>query len=166
MDQSNRNVNWNSNSWLQSNTRSFNPTPAKIAKKSPENWKTRGPGATSLTWVILANISININVNMIFLIAAPFDPRGTMVWKILNLHCIRKLPCKYDLFWLSGSVEEDVLMNPPHFCIFVIISPLKKTWPLIWTISNSLYRRMTYAKFDWNWPAGSREEDFFQYKHM
>ena len=25
---------------------------------------------------------------------------------------------------------------------------------------------MTYAKFDWNWPAGSGEEDFFQYKHI
>ena len=24
---------------------------------------------------------------------------------------------------------------------------------------------MIYAKFDWNWPAGSGEEDFFQYKH-
>jgi hypothetical protein len=24
-----------------------------------------------------------------------------------NLHNIRKLSCKYDLFWLSGSGEED-----------------------------------------------------------
>ena len=33
-------------------------------------------------------------------------------------------------------------MTPPHFCIFVIISPLKRTWPLICTILNSLYLRM------------------------
>jgi hypothetical protein len=30
-------------------------------------------------------------------------------------------------------------MTLPYFCIFVIISPLKRTWPFIWTIENSLY---------------------------
>jgi hypothetical protein len=30
-----------------------------------------------------------------------------MMWTILNLYYIRKLSCKYDLFWLSGSGEED-----------------------------------------------------------
>jgi hypothetical protein len=39
---------------------------------------------------------------------------GTMMWTILNLHYIRKLSCKYDLFWLSGS-GEDFWMTPPHF---------------------------------------------------
>jgi hypothetical protein len=39
MNQSIWNTNWNSNSLLQSNTPSFNPIPAKIANKSPENWK-------------------------------------------------------------------------------------------------------------------------------
>ena len=38
---------------------------------------------------------------------------------ILNLHYIRKLSYKYDLFWLSGFVEEDFLMNPPHFCDYL-----------------------------------------------
>jgi hypothetical protein len=38
-NQSNRNANWNSNSWLKSNSPSFNPIAAKMAKKSPENWK-------------------------------------------------------------------------------------------------------------------------------
>jgi hypothetical protein len=56
-------------------------------------------------------------------------------------------------------------MTPPHFCIFVIISPLNRTWPLICTILNSLYLRMICTKFYWNWPAGSGE-DFFQYKHI
>jgi hypothetical protein len=39
MNQSHRNINWNSNSWLQSNIPSFNPIAAKMAKKSLENWK-------------------------------------------------------------------------------------------------------------------------------
>jgi hypothetical protein len=37
MNQSRRITNWNSNSWLQSNKASFNPTAAKMAKKSLEN---------------------------------------------------------------------------------------------------------------------------------
>ena len=45
---------------------------------------------------------------MVFPIVAPSDPRaGTMVCTNLNLHYIRKLSCKYELFWLSGSGEED-----------------------------------------------------------
>jgi hypothetical protein len=51
-------------------------------------------------------------------------------------------------------------MTPPHFCIFVVISPLKRTWPLICTIFNSLYLRMICTKFYWIWLAGSGEEDF------
>jgi hypothetical protein len=42
----------------------------------------------------------------------------------------------------------------------MIFSPLKRTWPFIWTIQNSLYPRMICTKFDWNWPAGSGERFF------
>ena len=37
----------------------------------------------------------------------PSRPPGIMMLTILNLHYIRKLSCKYDLYWLSGSGEED-----------------------------------------------------------
>jgi hypothetical protein len=37
----------------------------------------------------------------------PLPTLGTMTWRNLNLHYIRKLSCKYDLFWLSGSGEKD-----------------------------------------------------------
>jgi hypothetical protein len=52
-------------------------------------------------------------------------------------------------------------MTPTHLCIFVIISPLKSTWPFIWTNENPLYLKMICIKFDWNWPARSGE-DFFK----
>jgi hypothetical protein len=52
-------------------------------------------------------------------------------------------------------------MTPPHFCIFVIISPLKRNWPLICTILNSPYLRMICTKFHWKWRTGSREENFW-----
>jgi hypothetical protein len=81
-----------------------------------------------------------------------------MVCTNLNLYYIRKLSCKYELLWLSGSGEEDFWKTPPHFCIFVIISPLKRTWSLICTILNFLYLRMICTKFYWNWPAASGED--------
>jgi hypothetical protein len=50
-------------------------------------------------------------------------------------------------------------MNPPHFFfIFVIISPLKRTWTFIWTNLNSLYQRMICITHDWIRPAGSGED--------
>jgi hypothetical protein len=59
----------------------------------------------------------------------------------------------------SGSVFSEKILNAPtHFCIFVIISPLKRTWPLICKTLNSLYLRMICTKFYWNWLAGSRED--------
>jgi hypothetical protein len=62
-----------------------------------------------------------------------------------------------------GPVVLQKIFNWPHpiFHIFVIISPLKRTWPFIWTNLDSLHPRIICIKFDWIWPAGSGEEDFF-----
>jgi hypothetical protein len=46
------------------------------------------------------------------------------------------------------------------FLHFVIISPLKETWPFIWTNLNSLHPRIIIIKFDWIWHSGSIEEEF------
>jgi hypothetical protein len=53
-------------------------------------------------------------------------------------------------------------MTPPHFYIFVIISPLKKIWSFVWTNLNSLHPRVICVKCKWIWPAGSGEEFFFK----
>jgi hypothetical protein len=45
-----------------------------------------------------------------------------------------------------------------YFYIFVIISPLKRTWPFIWRNLNSLHPRIVCTKFDWIWPVGSGED--------
>ena len=145
--------------------------------------KKRGPWATSLTWVILADTSHKNTCKITFLycgpnctgttllcIKSPFNqictfvvqeflqkifplkqmaicftllcgpprPPGTMIWRNLNLHYIKKLSCKYELFWLCGFWEVNFSMTPPHFSIFVIISPLKRTWPLIWKLKSSM----------------------------
>ena len=46
-----------------------------------------------------------------------------------------------------------------YFHYFVIISPWKRAGPFIWINLNPLHPRMLCAKFDWNWPSGSGEED-------
>jgi hypothetical protein len=50
-------------------------------------------------------------------------------------------------------------MTPPHFYIFVIVFPLKRIWPFIWTNLIFLHQRIICTKFDWIWSAGSGEED-------
>jgi hypothetical protein len=75
--------------------------------------------------------SIWTHVNMVFPIVAPPDPRGPLC----------------EQFWIyiisgsfhvnmtySGSVVlEKKIFKWPH-PIFVIIFPLKRTWPFIWSI--------------------------------
>ena len=51
-------------------------------------------------------------------------------------------------------------LSSMYFRYFVIISPWKRAGPFIWTTLNPLHPRMLCAKFGWNWPSGSREEDF------
>jgi hypothetical protein len=57
----------------------------------------------------------------------PSRPMGIIICTSLNLHYVRKLSCKSELFWLSGSREEKFSMTSPHICSFVIISTWKKT---------------------------------------
>jgi hypothetical protein len=67
---------------------------------------------------------------------------------------------KFQLFWADSSLEN--FWKTPSL---VIISPLKKIWPFIWTNLNSLYPRFC-TKFDWIWPSGSGEDFpkiFFRY---
>ena len=46
-----------------------------------------------------------------------------------------------------------------YFCFIVIFSPWKKAGPLMRTNFNPLYRKILCAKFGWNWPSVSGEED-------
>jgi hypothetical protein len=96
---------------------------------------------------------------MVFPTVAPPDlrgPRSEQTWIYIISESF------YVILSFSGSVILKKIFRWSHliFCIFVIISTLNRTWPFIWTIYNFLYPTMLCAKFDWNWPAGSGEEDF------
>ena len=68
---------------------------------------------------------------------------------------------KFGWNWLSGSWEEVFFFNfVMFFRYFIITSPWKRVGPFIWKNLNPLPQMMLCAKFDWNWPGGSGEEDF------
>ena len=65
-----------------------------------------------------------------------------------------------SLVEIGPVVLEKTLILSMYFRYFVIISPWKRAGPFIWTNLNPLHPRMLCAKFGWNWPSGSGEEDF------
>ena len=71
----------------------------------------------------------------------------------------RMLCAKFGWNWSSGSGEEDFLISSIYFCYFVIFYPWKRAGPFIWTNLYALHPNMLCAKFGWNWPGGSGEED-------
>jgi hypothetical protein len=79
------------------------------------------PNLTEVGLLVLEKIVFNVNACKYgFPYCGPSQPPGTMIWINLNLHYIRKLSCKYELFWFFGSWEEDFYMTPPHFCNYLI----------------------------------------------
>jgi hypothetical protein len=91
---------------------------------------------------------------------APPDPQGP--WCEQLWIYILSESFHVNMRYFGSVVLEKIFKWPPsHFCIFAINSPLKRIWPFIWTFYNSLYPRMIYSTFDWNWPAGSGDDFFF-----
>ena len=95
-----------------------------------------------------------------FIIMSPWKRVGPFIWTNLNPLHPRMLCVKFGWNWPSGSGEEEFLISSMYFRYFVIISPWKRAGPFIWTNLNPLHPRMLCAKFGWNWPSGSGEEDF------
>ena len=89
------------------------------------------------------------------------------IWTNLNPLHPRMLCDKIFLlvsrYYPNGYAEENFYISPMYFCCFIIISPLKRLGPFIWTNLNPLHSRILCAKFGWNWPSGSGEEDFLNF---
>jgi hypothetical protein len=71
----------------------------------------------------------------------------------LHLNKLEFPPFKDDLceVWLKFAQwfwRRRFLNDPPYFYIFVIISPLMRTWLLILTNLNSLHQRIIFTQFD------------------
>ena len=94
-----------------------------------------------------------------FVIISPWKRAAPFIWTNLNPLYPKMLCADCGWKWLSAA-REDFLILSMYFPYFVIISPWKKAGPFIWTNLNPLHPRMLCAKFGWNWPSGSGEEDF------
>jgi hypothetical protein len=144
---------------------------------------TRGPGATSLTWVILANI-LHMNTCKVTFYWNWFAGTGEDFFQCKHVEIWFSLlwplptPMDHGLYKLESTLYQKAfkwiwalldqcfwrkrfLIDPTPFLHFCDYLPFKRIWPLICTILNSLYLKMICTKFYWNWPAASGEEDFF-----
>ena len=80
------------------------------------------------------------------------------IWTNLNSLYQGLFCAKFDWNWPSGS-EEDFKKLYNYFYSVAIISLLKGKWPFNCINLNLPHTRMLCAKFGWNWPNDSREED-------
>ena len=94
-----------------------------------------------------------------FVIISPWKRAGPFIWTNLNPLHPRMLCAKFGWNWLSASGEDDFLILSMYFHCSLIISTWKRMGPFIWTNLNPLHPRILCAKFGWNWPSGSGEED-------
>ena len=81
--------------------------------------------------------------------------------KLDPLH-IRILCAKFKWNWPSRSGEEEYFKSLSMcYHYFEIIAPSKRAEVFIWINLNSIHPRMHCAKFGWNWPSSSGEENFW-----
>ena len=80
-----------------------------------------------------------------FLIISPWKRTWSFIWTNLNLFQLKMHCAKFGWNRLSGSGKEDFLISSVYFRYFLIISPWKRAWPIIWTKLNPLHTRMFCA---------------------
>ena len=71
---------------------------------------------------------------------------------------IAHLPINKHMITLIGGGKVIFFLRM-YFRYFIIISPWKRAWPFIRTNLNPIYSMMLCAKFGWNRPIGSGDED-------
>ena len=75
-----------------------------------------------------------------FVIIAPWKRAGPFISTNFNPLHPRMHSAKFGWNRPNGSGVEDFLISSMYFCYLVIISPLKRIGPFIWTNLNPLYR--------------------------
>ena len=88
-------------------------------------------------------------------IISPWKRAGPFVW--INFTQGWFVLSIIEIGWL---VLERKIFKLVNLHYFVIMSPWKRAGPFIWTNLNPLHPKILCAKFGWNWPTGSVEDDF------
>ena len=99
--------------------------------------------------------------------AEKFMPHMMQNWRGLYVRVIGKwVKNKRPMGHIAHLRKQFKSINTYDY-IKMLIKRRKKTinfmriyWFFIWTNLNPLHPRMLCAKFGWNWPSGSGEEDF------
>jgi hypothetical protein len=85
------------------------------------------------------------------LLCPPHWPLVTIICTSLNLHYVRKLSCKYELFWLSGSQGKKIQW-PHQIVAFLWLSPLwRKTGSLFVKFNNHDLYQVSLKLACWFW---------------
>ena len=94
-----------------------------------------------------------------FIIISPWKRAWSRLWKNMNPNHPRMLCAK--LGWNIGPVVLEKKIFKFCQCIFAFCNylPLEKGRALHLNKLNTYHPRMFCAKFGWNWPSGSWEED-------
>ena len=126
--------------------------------------KKRGPWATTLTWENYLQIDKQIWLSQCWLRENKNFYLLYVNWMVLHLNKL-EYPSPKDALCQAGLKLQWFLksrffkISSIYFSYFVIISPWKRAGLFIWGNLNPLYPTMLCAKFGWNWPGGSGEED-------
>jgi hypothetical protein len=113
--------------------------------------------------LVLEKIFQNFQCNITLSLLSPLENSYPLHFKKIESPSPKDNSCQVWLKLAQWFWRRRFLNDTTHFYIFVIISPLKRTWPFIWTNLNSFHPRIICTKFYSIWPAGSGEDDFSKF---
>ena len=85
--------------------------------------------------------------------------------KPVQINLFNTFERSYDyIYYKIGPIVQEKIFKFREctFAILLLSSNEKRFGLSIWTNLNPVYQRMLFAKFGWNWPNGSRGEDFLK----
>ena len=83
-----------------------------------------------------------------------------LICKTLSPFHPRMLCARFSLNWSSVSGEDFELVNMFSLSSYYLLDKgFNTSWPFKFTNLNLLHPRILCAKFGWNWPSGSGEDE-------
>ena len=100
-----------------------------------------------------------VNVFSLFRYYLPLEKGGALHLNKLESPLPKDVLCQVWLKLAQWFWRRRLFISSMYFHYLCNYLPLEKAGPFIWTNLNPLHPRMLCAKFGWNWPSGSGEED-------
>ena len=111
-------------------------------------------------WFLRRRFLNYVNCFLLFCNYLPLEKGGALHLNKLESPSPKDALCQVWLKLVQWFLRSRFFkISSMYFSYFVIISPWKRAGLFIWGNLNALHPKMLYAKFGWNWPSGSVEED-------